>query len=68
MLELKEEVVHYNPTSLHLETPSSSVKENVKEKTFSLKQMVSQLRAADTASDLKTDPLEEEKCLWPSHS
>lgn len=63
---LKEEKSHLDAVILSMERWSSSVRTNVKKrKTFSLKQMETELRVADTASNIKKDLRLD--CLWPSH-
>ena len=61
--ELREEMVQLFATSLHLEAGSSSVRTNVKQKIFSLKQMKTELRVADTALNMLKNRLEEDVCL-----
>lgn len=53
--ELKEETSQLCVTSSCLEEGGSSVRKNVKMEIFSLKRIRSQLREADTASNIKKD-------------
>ena len=55
MKELKEESSQSPATSNSLERKSSFVKKNVKKETFSLKQLMSELRVADTALNMRKD-------------
>ena len=51
--ERKEKTSHIAVPSPSLEAGRSSVRKNVKKKTFLLKQLVTELREADTASNGK---------------
>ena len=57
LLELREEGGQFHATCVILITQSSSVKKNVKEKVFSLKQKMSELRMADSALNIEENLL-----------